>query len=304
MNIILEQPTQKRDNSNIINYGFELKKRGCTESTIEAIVRKLCRLNKTCNINEPEQVREILAQLNWKSGTKKTTVAIYTKYLEYINKTWKQPHYTHTDEIPFIPTEQEIDTVIANCTTKTSTFLLLLKETGTRKGEALQAKWTDIDIERKTITIKAEKGSNSRILPISDTLINQFSKLKRTNDKIFNVSDKSINNTFIEVRKRTAERTGNTRFLRIHLHTFRHWKATMEYHKTKDIIHVKQLLGHKSITSTMTYINIEQALYNYNSDEWTTKVAHNIEEETKLIEANFTLVRTINETTAIYKKRK
>jgi integrase len=36
----------------------------------------------------------------------------------------------------------------------------------------------------------------------------------------------------------------------IHFHTFRHWKAATEQHKTKDSWHVKIILGHKSITST------------------------------------------------------
>jgi glutaredoxin 2 len=116
-------------------------------------------------------------------------------------------------------------------------------------------------------------------------LINQLNKLKKTNEKIFNVSDKSISNTFMEVRKRTAERTGNPRFLKIHLHTFRHFKATTEYHKTKDIIH------------------IEQALFNYTSDEWTSKIANTPEEACKLIEAGFTYINSMGEK-AIFKKRK
>jgi hypothetical protein len=54
----------------------------------------------------------------------------------------------------------------------------------------------------------------------------------------------------------------------------------------------------------MIYINIEQALFLQETDEWTTIVTHNIKEETKAINAGFQLVRAVNETTAIYKKRK
>ena len=79
----------------------------------------------------------------------------------------------------------------------------------------------------------------------------------------------------------------------------------MEYHITKDVKHVQYILGHKKSNTTDLYINLEQAVFLTNApEEWTTKVSHNIEEETRLIEANFTLVRAINETTAIYKKRK
>jgi len=38
--------------------------------------------------------------------------------------------------------------------------------------------------------------------------------------------------------------------MQIHFHTFRHWKATMEYYKTKAILHVMKVLGHKNINNT------------------------------------------------------
>ncbi len=51
--------------------------------------------------------------------------------------------------------------------------------------------------------------------------------------------------TFRAQRKRIANKLGNPRILKIHFHTFRHWKASTEYAKTKDILHVMKLLGHK-----------------------------------------------------------
>ncbi len=44
--------------------------------------------------------------------------------------------------------------------------------------------------------------------------------------------------------------------------SFRHWKATREYHKTRDLIHVQEVFGHADIKSTMAYINLEKALFN------------------------------------------
>ena len=40
--------------------------------------------------------------------------------------------------------------------------------------------------------------------------------------------------------------------------TIRPWKATIEYHKTKDILYVKNLLGHKKIENTEIYITLEK----------------------------------------------
>jgi len=225
--------------------------------------------------------------------------------LHQINrKKWNKPKYAEEERFPYIPTEQEIDQLIASACTLYATILQTLKETGIRTDELMKLQWTDIDTQRKTITITPSKRSNPRILPISNKLIALLNKLPHKQPKIFTMDKHSLRNTYYNIRKRATKKLSNPNLMKITLHTLRHWEATMEYHKTKDIIHVKTILGHKTINCTMTYINIEQALFLQETDEWTTKVTHDINEETKAINAGFQLVRAINETTAIYKKRK
>jgi len=60
----------------------------------------------------------------------------------------------------------------------------------------------------------------------------------------------------------------------------------MEYHKTKNILHVMQLLGHKNIQNTLVYTH----LVNFESDEFHTAVADSVEKTCKLIEAGFEYV--------------
>jgi hypothetical protein len=60
----------------------------------------------------------------------------------------------------------------------------------------------------------------------------------------------------------------------------------MEYHKTKDILHVMQLLGHKDIRNTLVYTH----LVNLQNDEWVCRVATSKEERVSLIESGFTFV--------------
>ncbi|MEM2240461.1 MAG: tyrosine-type recombinase/integrase [Candidatus Bathyarchaeia archaeon] len=74
-------------------------------------------------------------------------------------------------------------------------------------------------------------------------------------------------------RRNLAKKLGSQRLLKITFHTFRHWRGTMEYHKTKDIIHVQELLGYKSIENTMLYISIENALLQQSNDEYHCKTA-------------------------------
>jgi hypothetical protein len=57
----------------------------------------------------------------------------------------------------------------------------------------------------------------------------------------------------------------------------------MEYHKTKDILHVQKLFGHKNIQNTLIYIDLESKLFNSASEGFTTRVAHNVGEERALM---------------------
>jgi hypothetical protein len=61
----------------------------------------------------------------------------------------------------------------------------------------------------------------------------------------------------------------------------------MLFAKTKNILYVKQQLGHRWIENTMVYTQ----LINFESDEWHVAHAPSLEEENKLIEAGFEFIR-------------
>jgi len=295
---------EERTKSSIINYAWQLKKNGRAESTIETAIDRLKRLAKLCDIQEPEQVKATLATLEWQNNTKHTVAQIYNGYLKYLGKNWIKPKYTKEHGLPFIPTEKELDSLICSGTIKTTTLLQLLKETGARIGEIARTKWIDIDLERKTIHITAEKGSNSRILPISTKLIAMLNNLPKINENVFQTHKNSLRKTFHALRKRTITKLNNPRLKKISFHTFRHFKGTMEYHKTKDIIHVKTVLGHRNIESTMVYINIESALFLSTSDDYTCKATTNDNEATQLIENGFEYITTTPNGLMLFRKRK
>ncbi|MCW3997011.1 MAG: tyrosine-type recombinase/integrase [Candidatus Bathyarchaeota archaeon] len=214
-------------------------------------------------------------------------------------KRWTPPIYKRVRKLPFIPTEIEIDQLIAGSSKRVATYLQLLKETGMRSGEASILKWIDVDFERRAIRITPEKGSNPRILPISVKLSNMLHEIAQDKITVFGVSSDLMLRNFSKQRKRIAAKLKNPRIRQITFHTFRHWKATMEYHKTRDILHVQQILGHKSLNSTMLYTQ----LINFNDDEFKAIVAHSEDEACKLVEAGFEFVCSYNKN-KIFRKRK
>jgi hypothetical protein len=74
----------------------------------------------------------------------------------------------------------------------------------------------------------------------------------------------------------------------------------MEYHKSKDILRVKQKLGHKSINNTMIYTH----LIEYDVEEYTSRIAKNIKEAQELVDAGFEYVCDYAEEGKLFRKRK
>lgn len=217
--------------------------------------------------------------------------------------TWEKPTYKFTRKLPFIPLEKEIDALIA-CTGKNiSALLQLLKETGMRIGEALRLKWTDLDLERNVILLnEPEKGSLPRIFKVSATLIGKLNQLPKENENIFrNHIRQSVATNYRIQRKRIAHKLGNPRLNKITFHTFRHWKATIEYAKTRDILHVMQLLGHRNIRNTLIYT---QLIKLEKQDEFYSATAKTTEQAKQLVENGFEYICTTPEELMLFRKRK
>ncbi|MEM2104947.1 MAG: tyrosine-type recombinase/integrase [Candidatus Bathyarchaeia archaeon] len=200
-----------------------------------------------------------------------------------------------------MPHEREIDDLIAGCKGSIAVFLQIIKETGARSGEVFNLEWIDLDLESGTLRITPEKGSNPRVFKISKKLRGMLENLPRNGEKIFHhKSLNSLRRIFERKRQKIAYSFGNPRSLRISFHTLRHWKATMEYHRTKDILHVMQILGHRNIKNTLVYT---QLISGDAEDDYVCKVARTVEQAMELIEAGFDYVCEM-EGFKLFRKRK
>jgi integrase len=291
----------------LVEYAWKLKNRGYAETTIttRTVILKVL-VKRGANLYDPESVKETIANQNWSDGRKMNAVYAYDQFLKLIGRTWEPPIYVATRTIPFIPTEAEIDALIAGCGKKMATKLQLIKETAMRSGEAKRLKWTDVDTKNRVIRLNApEKNSNPRIFKVSQRLIAMLNSLPKTSLRVFRETASMTDNKNLYCqRKRLAKKLDNPRLLQISFHTLRHWKATMLYHQTKDILYVKEFLGHKNINSTLMYIQIAKVVFGASAnDEFICKVAETPEEVSELIEAGFNYVTDL-EGKKFFRKRK
>ena len=277
-----------------------MKRQGYREQTITRYARVLRNLSRTASLVDGEEVKQAIADRSWTDGTKELACDAYSLLAKSKGFSFERPRYKGTEQLPFIPLEQEIDALISGTGPKTSAVLQLLKETAARIGEALGLKWSDVDFERCTITLTPEKNSKPRQFKISPKLVSMLNRLEKKNTFLFGGSsaDKFRRN-YQQQRNRLVMKLANPRLHQIKLHTFRHWKATYEYNRTKDILYVMGFLGHKSISNTLKYTQ----LVDWKTEEYVCKIAKSLDEASNLIEAGFEYVTEMADI-KLFRKRK
>ena len=116
----LTRATDTETKSLLFNFAWWMKKEGYAPSTISTRERLLNTLVKRgANLNDPDSIKEAIAKQEWCNKRKVNAADAYTAYLRMHNKKWEPPRYKVAFKLPFIPTEKEIDSLIAGCGPKT-----------------------------------------------------------------------------------------------------------------------------------------------------------------------------------------
>jgi len=292
---ILEESPKFDLKGKLVAFAWQMEKEGKAAATIKTNTGCLRALmTRGANLLDPESVKGVLAREKaWSPNRKRNVINAYTLLLKFQDLKWEKPKCTVTRGIPFIPTEAEIDALVAGCSTRVATFLQMLKETAMRSGEAVNLEWKDLDTERRILTLnKPEKGSLPRQWnKLTQKLWDMMNALPRQDVRVFGPGSlNSLKANFTRSRARLAFKLQNPRLLQIHFHTLRHWRATLEYHNTKDLLHVRDFLGHCSASNTEIYVQLDKIIFQDQDQGYITAVALDVKEAVRLVAVGFEYV--------------
>jgi len=291
--------------TNLVNFAVWLKReKRNADITIEEKMKIVKRLGKKTNLWDSEAVEKLVQDSEWSGGRKNGVLQAYKDWLEFQGFDYSFEPYPVEPKLPHVPLEKDIDQLIGGFAySMYAPFLQLAKESGWRPVEIWRLTPEDFDLEQQIVTLNdPAKGSNPRQFKMSDKLTAMITPLIRRSQpktRIWRANLETIRHNIRRKRKEIAEKLSNPALLRINLKAFRHFKGTMTYHKTKDILYTQKVLGHKQIKSTMVYTH----LVNFESDEWTSRVAATIEECCKLVDDGFEYVCDF-EGRKVFRKRK
>jgi len=285
----------------IVTTLIKLKNRGLAEGTLRNISFNLKHLAKHSDLDNPESVKEYIAKKDCANSQKMNLVKSYNYYAAVNGIQWIKPYYRHERKLPKIPTTEQIKKLIASASPRYATILKILSETGIMPHELSKISLRDIDLERGSLNVQGCKGHNSRVFKLKAEMVAMLRTYLVKNPKQYPFPySKWICKCYREHRNRIAEKLNDSSLRTIRLYDFRHYYATMLYHGTKDILLVKQQLGHKKLETTLIYTQ----LVNFNEeDEFYSATAKTIEKAKKLIETGFEYVTEIDGV-KLFRKRK
>jgi site-specific recombinase XerD len=140
-------------------------------------------------------------------------------------------------------------------------LILLLGTTGSRIGEVLGLKWSDLMSTPPHIIYRETKNGDVRLVPIGQSIFGLLTSLPRRSDFIFSsyrmkvLGQPQLNLDF----KRRARMVGITK--PVYNHIFRHSYITTMLELGVDVSDVARIVGHKNLNSTMRYKNSLMAYY-------------------------------------------
>ena len=151
--------------------------------------------------------------------------------------------------------DSDIGKLIAGATNKlTRDLITFLIYTGCRKGEALNLKWDDVDMQNDVIAIKGTKTKYDRYIPISKPLKEILSGIEKKQDclYVFNKNGAKLG----DFKKSFHTACKNAGFKDMHIHDLRHVFASKMVMDGTSLYITGELLGHRTTQMTKRYSHL------------------------------------------------
>jgi len=287
---------QAKPKEAIVNVLIKLKSAGLAEGTLRNVSYCLVKIARHVCIDKPEEVKMFIANLEVANSYKQNLCKAYNYYAKLNNIHWYMPHYKHERSLPVIPTRENIMKVIS-ASRKYATIFTVLMETGLMPYKLSQVELRDIDFDRRILSARGFKGHASRNFKLKQETTNMLKVYFSKYDKF--PQSKWMSKLWRQHRDAVSKKLQEPNLRNIRLYDLRHYYATMLYAKTRDILLVKQQMGHKKIETTLIYTQI----LSFNEEEYTCKTATSIKQATDLIENGFEYVTEIDGV-KLFRKRK
>jgi site-specific recombinase XerD len=218
---------------------------------------------------DEEQVLDYLHLLLSSSETPSESYFKHTVYgLRYLYKQYglkalhvALPSIPHDKSLPEVLSQQEVRRLLKTPKLlKHRIVLALLYGCGLRNNELCNLRIKEVDLDRQMLHVCRGKGRKDRYVPLGPLLIRGIStylQAEQPHEYLINSNKGSGQYTARGVQwvlRQAGKESGIGKA--VTAHTLRHSYATHLLEMGMDIMTLKDLLGHESVMTTMTYLHV------------------------------------------------
>jgi integrase len=293
-----------------------LERIGIEERTRDVMLKMLKSLAKRADLGSTQEVATAINRFKKNNGQpasnayKQRLVSTYNRYCKHEKLEWERPHYDREPTTMQPPTDEQVTIFLSGVRDPLSMKLEISAQTGLRpceiQGEkGLQVK--NVHLDQHTITARIHKRCNPRpplkITPeLTARLQAYITKHNLKNEDILFTGDsRTYGNHFRHAKKNLAKKLSRPELTKIRLYDLRHYYVTKQLRKTQNCEIVRQLVGHKHLNTTQTYLHL---LADSNSGEWIVEGTTDKERAKELLKNDFTYQLTTPDGTMLFRKPK
>jgi integrase len=237
----------------------EWKSKLCSEICAEDIQQFVLKRRKVSNYTANKEIRYLRAMFNF--GVKK-------RYIQG-NPTSGVEFLPVEKKVKYIPSQEDIDRVIAEATPEVQDYLWTIRDTLGRMSEINRLTWDDVDFKQLTVTLYTRKKRGGHLTPRKIPMtLRLHNILKRRNAERkrdipwvfwheFTSSKTGIKmvGPFAERKKIMSTLCKNAGVRYFRFHALRHASASVMDSKNVPIGAIQRILGHENRTTTEIYLH-------------------------------------------------
>ena len=251
----------------------DLRIRNYAPSTVECYVRAVAEFAKHFN-QSPDQLGPEEIRI-WQLFLLKEKQVKLSTYIQSV--CGLRFFYSHTlnrkieiERIPLPRGEMKLPVILSKDEVKAlleaprnlghRAILATMYASGLRVSEVATLKVSDLDGDRKVISIRGAKGHKDRRVMLSDSLrevLAAYWRWKRPTDWLFpggKPGQPISRGTIFEICKKAAHRAGIDK--PVHPHSLRHAFATHLLEDGVNLVIIQKLLGHRNLKTTARYLHV------------------------------------------------
>jgi integrase len=162
----------------------------------------------------------------------------------------------------YLESKEQCQMLIDSCDPHLKPIVIVALNTGLRKGNILNLKWSNIDLKNGFILIDMTKNGERLEIPINETLRQTLKDLPRLLDNGYLFYDPktdkpdTVLKPYTDVKRSFASACRRAKITDFHFHDLRHTFASHLVMAGVDLTTVKELLGHKDIKMTLRYAHL------------------------------------------------